>query len=45
MWKKHGIVKSQVIDRNRKIADGAPDLWTFARNLIEKAANDGHLPN
>jgi putative hydrolase of HD superfamily len=31
MWKRHGIVKSQVIDRNRKIADGAPDLWAFAR--------------
>ena len=43
MWKKHGIVKSQVIGRNRKIADGTPDLWTFARNLIEKAADDGHL--
>ena len=43
MWKRHGIVKSQVIDRNRKIADGAPDLWTFARELIEKAVNDGHL--
>jgi putative hydrolase of HD superfamily len=43
MWKKHGIVKSQVIGRNRKIADGAPDLWTFARNLIEKAMDDGHL--
>ncbi|WP_319408891.1 HD domain-containing protein [uncultured Desulfosarcina sp.] len=43
MWKKHGIIKSQVIGRNRKIADGAPDLWTFARNLIEKATDDGHL--
>jgi putative hydrolase of HD superfamily len=43
MWKQHGIVQSQVVDRNRKIADGAPDLWTFARRLIEQAANDGHL--
>ena len=43
MWKQHGVVKSQVIDRNRKIADGAPDLWTFARKLIEKAVNKGHL--
>jgi hypothetical protein len=40
---KHGIVKSQVVDRNRKIADGAPDLWAFARELIEKAVN-GHGP-
>jgi putative hydrolase of HD superfamily len=29
MWQKHGIVKSQVIDRNCRIADGAPDLWAF----------------
>ena len=43
MWKHHGVVKSQVIDRNRKIADGAPDLWAFARKLIEKAVNKGHL--
>jgi putative hydrolase of HD superfamily len=43
MWKKHAIVKSQVIARNRKIADGAPDLWAFARKLIEKAVDDGHL--
>jgi putative hydrolases of HD superfamily len=43
MWEKHGIVKSQVVSRNCKIADGAPDLWTFARDLIEKAVNDGHL--
>ncbi|MDX2455672.1 HD domain-containing protein [Desulfosarcina sp.] len=43
MWKKHGIVKSQVIGRNRKIADGAPDLWRFARDMIQKAIDDGHL--
>jgi putative hydrolase of HD superfamily len=43
MWKRHGIVKSQVVDRNRKIADGALDLWTFAREMIEKAVNNGHL--
>jgi len=43
MWKKHGIVQAQVIDRNQKIADGAPDLWTFAHRLIEQAVNDGHL--
>lgn len=43
MWQKHNIVKSQVIDRNRKIADGAPDLWRFARNLIDQAVANGHL--
>jgi hypothetical protein len=43
MWKKYGIVKSRVIDRNRTIADGASERWTFARNLIEKAMHDGYL--
>jgi putative hydrolase of HD superfamily len=43
MWQKHDIIKSQVVDRNRKIADGAPDLWRFARNLIDQAVADGHL--
>jgi putative hydrolase of HD superfamily len=43
MWQHHGIVKSQVIDRNSKIADGAPDLWRFARSLIDQAVADGHL--
>ena len=43
MWKKHGIVKSQVIGRNRTIADGAPDLWDYARDLIEKAVDNGNL--
>jgi putative hydrolase of HD superfamily len=43
MWQKHNITQSQVVDRNRKIADGAPDLWRFARNLIDQAVADGHL--
>jgi putative hydrolase of HD superfamily len=43
MWQKHGIRKSQVVDRNRKINEGAPDLWTFARDLIDKAVGRGQL--
>jgi putative hydrolase of HD superfamily len=43
MWQKHGIRKSQVVDRNRKINEGAPDLWAFARDLIDKAVGRGQL--
>ncbi len=43
MWKKHGIRKSQVVERNQKIEAGAPDLWTFASDLIDKAVNRGQL--
>jgi putative hydrolases of HD superfamily len=43
MWKKHGIRKSQVVERNQKINAGAPDLWTYARNLIDTAVDRGQL--
>lgn len=43
MWQRHGIKKSQVVGRNRKIDDGAPALWAFARELIDNAVDRGHL--
>ena len=43
MWKKHGIRKSQVVERNQKIDAGAPDLWTFASDLIDGAVDQGQL--
>lgn len=43
MWQRHGIVKSQVVERNQRIEAGAPDLWHFARELIENAVSRGHL--
>lgn len=43
MWQRHGIRKSQVVGRNRKIGDGAPALWDLARDLIESAVDRGHL--
>jgi putative hydrolase of HD superfamily len=36
-WRRHGIVRSQVIARNRHIAEGAPALWDYARRLIDDA--------
>jgi putative hydrolase of HD superfamily len=43
MWKKHGIRKSQVVARNQKIDAGAPELWTFASDLIDNAVDRGQL--
>ena len=43
MWKKHGVRKSQVIERNQKIDAGAPDLWAFASDLIDQAVDHGQL--
>ena len=42
-WKKHGIKKSQVIERNHHIAKGSTVLWEFAQNLIDEAVSRGYL--
>ena len=42
-WEKHDISKAQVMKRNRHMADGAPDLWTYAKKLIEQAVAKGYL--
>jgi putative hydrolase of HD superfamily len=42
-WKKHGIRKGQVIDRNRHIAEGAPILWDYASHIIEESVTRGYL--
>ena len=42
-WKKHGIKKSQVIERNHHIAKGSSVLWGFAQNLIDEAVSRGYL--
>lgn len=43
MWSRHGVVKSQVVGRNRVIAQGAADLWALARDMIDEAVERGHL--
>lgn len=42
-WKKHGIRKSQVVDRNRHIEEGAPALWERAKAMIDDAVSSGAL--
>ncbi|WP_248928776.1 HD domain-containing protein [Paenibacillus hamazuiensis] len=42
-WKLHGIRRQQVLDRNRHIAEGSPELWELARHLIEDAVRKGYL--
>ncbi len=42
-WKEHSISKEQVVKRNRRIEDGAPELWDFASELIEEAITKGLL--
>jgi 5'-deoxynucleotidase YfbR-like HD superfamily hydrolase len=36
-WREHGITQKQALAKNRKIADGAEELWALARSLIVAA--------
>jgi putative hydrolase of HD superfamily len=42
-WRRHGIVRSQVVSRNSHMAEGAPALWDYARRLIDEAVAKGYL--
>ena len=42
-WQEHGVRKSQVVSLNRRMAEGAPDLWTYAEKWLEQAAAEGNL--
>ncbi len=42
-WREHDIRTEQVIERNRHIEAGAPDLWTYVRGLIDRAEKQGYL--
>jgi putative hydrolase of HD superfamily len=42
-WRRHGIRKHQVLDRNRPIDDGSPTLWDYISRRLEEAAERGIL--
>ncbi|MEM1248248.1 MAG: HD domain-containing protein [Acidobacteriota bacterium] len=42
-WQQHGIVKAQVVDRNKIIAEGAPELWEYVERFLEEAVAEGIL--
>lgn len=42
-WLKHGVTSSQVLERNKRIEDGAPLLWAYAQRLIEDAVKKKYL--
>jgi putative hydrolase of HD superfamily len=43
-WREHGIVSSQVLDRNSHIAEGSESLWDYARSVVQEAIRQGFLP-
>jgi len=42
-WLKHGVKRSQVIERNLHIEKGSVELWEFARQLIDDSVRKGYL--
>ena len=42
-WRQHGVRRAQVMAVNASIADGAPELWEYARSLIEESVRRGYL--
>lgn len=42
-WRKHTVTRAQVLDQNRHMEQGAPALWAYAENLIDKAVQLGYL--
>ena len=42
-WRKHGIHKSQVLERNQPIEEGSGALWSFAKAIIDEAVEKGYL--
>jgi putative hydrolase of HD superfamily len=42
-WRKHGVTRSQVIERNMHIEKGSVELWEFAKQLIDDSVRRGYL--
>ena len=42
-WRRHGVRREQVVARNRHMAEGAPALWEYAEDLIQRAVAEGKL--
>ncbi len=42
-WQKHGIKKSQVIQKNSLMKEGAAPLWDYISGLVDDAVEEGYL--
>jgi len=42
-WRANGITRGQVRGRNRIVAEGAPVLWAYIEDLLQKAVHRGIL--
>jgi len=42
-WNRHGVTQDRVLARNRYIAEGSTELWTFAEKMVQDAVDARHL--
>lgn len=42
-WLEHGVTRGQVVERNQHIDAASPQLWAYARALIDDAVAKGYL--
>ena len=42
-WRRHGVVVADVYEKNKHIAEGSPELWAAAVELIEASIQRGYL--
>ncbi len=42
-WNRHGVTHDRVVARNRHIADGCTELWTYAEQMLNEVVAAGHL--
>lgn len=42
-WEEHAVKVSQVLKRNERVHEGSEELWEYARALIQKNVDEGHL--
>lgn len=43
-WNRHGVTHDRVVARNRHIADGCAELWSYAEKMLQEVVDAGHLP-
>jgi putative hydrolase of HD superfamily len=42
-WQKHGVTSREVLERNKRIEEGAPSLWEYTQRLIHDAIGKKYL--
>ena len=42
-WQKHGLQKSQVLNKKKSIEKGSETLWKYTQSLLEEAAQKGFI--